>query len=48
MEAWGIFFAMFTMFGMLGLWITLDRIEESEPATTARTGDEPFELKKAA
>ena len=51
MEAWGIFFATFTMLGMLGLWIALDRIGGSEPATTAHAGDEPVEpveLKKAA
>ena len=48
MEAWGIFFAAFTLVGMLGLWIAAVRIEESDTDTTARTGDEPVEFKKAA
>ena len=48
MEAFGIFFAAFSLVGMLGLWIVAVRIEESEPDTTARTGDQPVEIRKAA
>ena len=48
MEAFGIFFAAFSVVGMLGLWIAAVRIEESETHTTARTDDESVELKKAA
>ena len=51
MEALGIFFAAFSLVGMLGLWIAAVRIEESGPDTTARAGDQPVELlevKKAA
>lgn len=48
MEALGIFFSAFTLVGMLGLWIAAVRIEESEPDTAARTGEESVELKKAA
>ena len=48
MGAFGIFFAAFTLVGMLGLWIAAVRIEDSAPDTTARTGDEPIEVRKAA
>jgi hypothetical protein len=48
MEAFGIFFAAFSLVGMLGLWIAAVRIEEGEADTTARTDDESVELKKAA
>lgn len=48
MEAWGIFFAAFTLVGMLGLWIAAVRIEESDRDTTARTGDEPVVVRRAA
>jgi len=48
MEAFGIFFAAFSLVGMLGLWIAAVRIEEREPDRTARTGDQPVEIRNAA
>lgn len=51
MEAWGIFFTAFTLFGMLGLWVAAVRVEESEMDTTACISPGPAglaEVKKAA